>query len=731
MIETDLSTTSSLTVSTALLSPNPLVTQTADFEGYRRLNSSLDTPIAAVQNAPSPELLWYDTITATTTTWVMNGTTKLGDRYLNPDIPITNLNWKAVGTGDYNRDGQDDILWRNRATGENAWWVMQGNRIQSVALLTSVPDLNWNIVGTGDYNRDGQVDILWRHFTTGDNVWWLMNSTTIASVNFPPSEKTLSKAIVGVGDYNRDGQLDLLWRDSATGENRWWVMNGSTIVDQPLLPPVDPKLNWKIIGTKDLNNDGQSDIVWRNTTTGDNTVWLMNGTSIASTVALPKADPRWQLIGFLNPIAVPSLTPALAVVSTGVGAIRQVDTLSTAQIKPSSVFSLVDRVDSADLTNFYRFNVSQSGVFAANLTGLTGDADVRLIQDKNQNGAIDSDEILGWQWERGTTSESIRRFLAAGDYFVQVMSYGEQSANYSLTTSFTAALTDPQAFEFEISFGQSLSGLTKASRDAIISAASYWEGIITSRSAITRSDPLKVLIRGESLNNSNGTPDTGTLALSGPDFGLDGPNLVISGGTSTINLRRAAEFDANPGYLREIMIHEFAHILGFGTLWEPARFMNSNGTIFSIGKALVDRTTSTYSANSYTGWAYGELMGVSGQVAVPIEPQVFAHWDESRFDAELMTPYAETPGVLTPTSKLTLAALRDLGWTINMGAAQAFTLPGTTAGVPIQTAVVSGGMRVSGEVQAAYRSSCGCASCLAAASRVHAISSLSDALPQT
>ncbi len=722
MRETDLST-APLTVNPTLASTrHPLLTP-PDLQEYR--SSALDeTPIAAVQSAPSPELFWYNTSTASTITWVMDGTTKLYDRTLNPDTPITDFNWKAVGTGDHNRDGQDDILWRNSVTGQNAWWVMNGDRVQSVAYLMTVTDFNWNVVGTGDFNRDGQADILWRNAATGDNLWWVMNDTTIASVGAVPTEKNLSKTIVGVNDYNQDGQLDLLWRNLATGENRWWVMNGDRIVDQPLLLPVAPNLNWKITGASDLNNDGQGDIVWRNTVTGDNTVWLMNGTSIANTIALPNADPRWQLIGFIKGVVAPRLTPVLANVAANSVTAQSVDTLASAQGQLSASFSSSDRVDSSNLDDFHRFNVSQSGVFTANLTGLTGDADVRLIQDKNQNDAIETNEILAWQWERGTTSESIRSFLTAGDYFVQVMSYGGQTANYSLGTIFTSALKDPQAFEFGITFGQSLSGLTQAARGAIVSAASFWEGIITSRSAITRSNQLDVVIRGESLNNSNGTPDTGTLALSGPDFDLDGPNLVISGGSSTINLRRAAEFDANPGYLREIMIHEFAHILGFGTLWEPARFMNSNGTIFSIGKMLVDRSTSTYSANSYAGWAYGELLGVSGQVAVPIEPQVFAHWDESRFDAELMTPFAETPGVLTPTSKLTLAALRDLGWNINMGAAQAYALPGTSIGVPLQTAVINSG------TQAAYRSSCGCGSCLAAASRVHAISSLSDALPQ-
>ncbi|KAM3093501.1 FG-GAP-like repeat-containing protein [Phormidesmis sp. 146-35] len=701
---------------------SPLDPKPNNGQGYRS-SASGKTSIAAVQTASTPELFWYNTSTAATTTWVMDGTTKVGDRRLIPLAPLTDLNWNPVGIGDYNRDGQDDILWRNRATGQNAWWVMKGDRVQSVAYLMTVTDLNWNVVGTGDYNRDGQDDILWRNAATGDNLWWVMNGTTIARVGSVPIEKALSKTIVGVSDYNQDGQLDLLWRDSATGENRWWVMNGNTTTDRPLLPPVAPDLNWEVAGASDLNRDGQSDLVWRNTVTGDNTIWLMNGTSIADAVTLPKADPKLQLVGFLKGTVAPRVTPTVAIAANLVAA-QSIDMRAIAQRQPSASFSSSDRVDGSNLSDFYRFNVSQSGVFSANLTGLTGDADVRLIQDKNQNGAIDSDEILAWQWERGTISESIRRFLSTGDYFVQVMSYGGQTASYALGTSFAAALSDPQAFEFEISFGQSLSGITQATKDAITSAAAYWEGIITSRSAITRSGPLKILIRGESLTNSNGTPDTGTLALSGPDFDLDGPNLVISGGSSTINLRRLAEFDANPGYLREIMIHEFAHILGLGTLWEPARFRNSNGTIFSIGKNLVNRATSTYSANSYAGWAYGELLGTTGQVAVPIEPQVFAHWDESRFDAELMTPFAETPGVTTPTSKLTLAALRDLGWNINMGAAQAYTLPGTAAAAPIQTAIASSGTR------AAYRSSCGCGSCLAAASRIHAVSGLSDAFPQ-
>ncbi|NJR50121.1 MAG: VCBS repeat-containing protein [Leptolyngbyaceae cyanobacterium CSU_1_3] len=213
-------------------------------ETYSRLSaSSPDGSLlkrAAVQTAPKLEILWYDTTNGATTSWIIEGTTQIDDRLLNPSLPITDLNWSIVGTGDFSGDGQDDILWRNRVSGQNAWWVMSGNRIQSVSFLTPVADLNWQIVGTGDYNRDGQVDLLWRNTANGNNGWWLMNGAEIASIASLPAEPTLTKKIVGVGDYNRDGQLDLLWRDSATGDNRWWVMNGNIVVDQPVLTPVTP-----------------------------------------------------------------------------------------------------------------------------------------------------------------------------------------------------------------------------------------------------------------------------------------------------------------------------------------------------------------------------------------------------------------------------------------------------------------------------------------------------------
>ena len=88
---------------------------------------------------------------------------------------------------------------------------------------------------------------------------------------------------------------DLIWRNSATGANTVWYLNGTSLVSQASLPTVaDPA--WKIAGAADLDGDGHPDLVWRNTTTGANTVWYLNGTALVSQASLPPVpDTNWTL----------------------------------------------------------------------------------------------------------------------------------------------------------------------------------------------------------------------------------------------------------------------------------------------------------------------------------------------------------------------------------------------------------------------------------------------------
>jgi hypothetical protein len=60
-----------------------------------------------------------------------------------------------------------DILWRNYANGSNEVWLMNLALHSGTNSLQAEPGLDWRIVGTGDFNRDGKIDLLWRNYTNG------------------------------------------------------------------------------------------------------------------------------------------------------------------------------------------------------------------------------------------------------------------------------------------------------------------------------------------------------------------------------------------------------------------------------------------------------------------------------------------------------------------------------------------------------------------------------------
>jgi predicted Zn-dependent protease len=364
--------------------------------------------------------------------------------------------------------------------------------------------------------------------------------------------------------------------------------------------------------------------------------------------------------------------------------------IGTPRVFNSPVFSVSDRVDGSNPNDFYRFTANQSGVFTANLTGLNGDADVKLVQDRNGNGQVDQGEVIAWQWERGTRNESIRRFLNPGTYLVKVASYNNQAANYSLATNFAAAASDNRRFSIQLNFGQNLQELNTAARNAIAEAARFWEQVIP-HSSFDRPQTLTINVQGTFRNDS-------VLAFAGPTQLATASNSrqLPTAGSATINTRYNTDYNRTPSFLRDTMIHELGHVMGIGTLWER-------------GQSFIDRATATYRANSNAGWAYGEALGRFAQTAIPVERNVFGHWDEGRFREELMTPRAEGPGIATPLSQLTIASLRDLGWNINYGAAQSYTLP------PALTAQSSTSSTPSAtSLQSRLPVRCGCAMHLAA-----------------
>ena len=95
-----------------------------------------------------------------------------------------------------------------------------------------------------------------------------------------PNPNPNPESFDAVGDFNGDCKSDILWRNSTTEQVYIWLMNGTTFASNG--SPGSPTSDWVIQSVGDFNGDGKADILWRNSTTGEVYIWLMNGTTFAS-----------------------------------------------------------------------------------------------------------------------------------------------------------------------------------------------------------------------------------------------------------------------------------------------------------------------------------------------------------------------------------------------------------------------------------------------------------------
>jgi len=233
------------------------------------------------------DLLWQNRVTGERAVWLMNNGTYLGSVPLGT-VPAA---WSIAGTGDFNGDGHPDLVWQNSGTGERLIWLMNGGAFASSVSL-GVVSTDWSIAAVGDFNGDGRPDLVWQNAGTGERLLWLMSGTTFlssASLGTVPT----AWSIAGTGDFNADGHPDLVWQNLVTGECALWLMNGPRFASAVSLGSVPPPL--LVAGTTDFDGDGQTDILWTNTLTGERTVWLMNGATHANTVSLGTVPLEWTL----------------------------------------------------------------------------------------------------------------------------------------------------------------------------------------------------------------------------------------------------------------------------------------------------------------------------------------------------------------------------------------------------------------------------------------------------
>src|ERR1043166_6759160 len=93
-------------------------------------------------------------------------------------------------------------------------------------------------------------------------------------------------------DFNGDGTSDVLWRNTATGEVQTWLMTNGQVSGGAGLGMVSSA--WQFAGTGDINGDGTTD-VWRQTAaSGEVDSWLINNGQMSGGAAIGQASSVWQ-----------------------------------------------------------------------------------------------------------------------------------------------------------------------------------------------------------------------------------------------------------------------------------------------------------------------------------------------------------------------------------------------------------------------------------------------------
>src|SRR5438552_15002181 len=255
-------------------------------------------------------------------------------------------------------------------------------------------------------------------------------------------------------DFDGDCKSDVLWRNSATGEDYLWLMNGWTIASGGYLRTV-ADLAWQVKGIGDFNGDHKADILWRNSSTGENYLYVMNGLSIASEGYLRTvADQAWQVKGIgdfdgdgkadiLWRNTVTGEDYAYFMNGSAIASEGFLNTVADQYWMPKSATSLADVTGWDTVAPSTPAGLTASAVSSSriNLSWLAATDNVGVIRYGVYRNGVQIDIVAG-------TSYANTGLAAATTYSYTVLAYDTSwnaSAQSSAGSATTKALADTQA----------------------------------------------------------------------------------------------------------------------------------------------------------------------------------------------------------------------------------------------------------------------------------------------
>jgi hypothetical protein len=208
-------------------------------------------------------------------------------------------------------------------------------------------------------------------------------------------------------------------------------------------------------------------------------------------------------------------------------------------------------------------------------------------------------------------------------------------------------------------------GLNAMQRAAFGTAAARWGAIITA-------DVPAVVIAGETIDDVRIDAEGVQIDSAGMILGQAGPvdlrpgSFLPATGIMSFDSADLAQMESD-GSLVSVIVHEMAHVLGFGTIFDRV------GLITGAGGADPEFTGANATRE------YAALLGPGARPrSVPLAnvggPGTRdGHWREEVFANELMTGFLDRGP--NPVSRVTIGAFEDLGYSVDYTRAGDYRLP--------------------------------------------------------
>jgi hypothetical protein len=182
--------------------------------------------------------------------------------------------------GDFDGDGDSDIMFKNNTDNEIAFWIVEDVLIVAGGGFGGLSS-TLQVSGVAYFDDDNISDVLvWDSATSALTIWFMaVNAGTglpeIGGSSFLGDTGGYEPVAIGQFNPATDSYPDVVTRESATGNLGIWYTDSGNLVDGGFVG--NPTTAYDVLTVGDFNNDGVYSIVFWNDALKELAFWELTG----------------------------------------------------------------------------------------------------------------------------------------------------------------------------------------------------------------------------------------------------------------------------------------------------------------------------------------------------------------------------------------------------------------------------------------------------------------------